>query len=233
MSKELVNNMNLEYTDLNTDSFCKVINKRSEMKKGQLFVLSGPSGTGKGTICKELISKYVNARLSVSMTTRGPRTGEIDGESYFFVTDEHFSNVLDVDGFLEYAEVYGSMYGTPKKPVLEALDQGIDVILEIDIQGALKVKESFPQGIFIFILPPSLKELEERLRKRGTESEDSIALRLSKAIDELSYINRYDYYVVNGDLDAASKNVAAIMKAEHSRVNNYTNTVVKHIIDNS
>ncbi len=201
------------------------------MKKGRLFVLSGPSGTGKGTICKE-ISSYNNANLSVSMTTRDPRSGEVEGESYFFVKDDHFLKVLESDGFLEHAEVYGSLYGTPKKPVLEALDRGEDVILEIDMQGALKVKESFPQGVFIFILPPSLKELEDRLRKRGTETEESIKLRLSKTIDELSYIEQYDYYVVNGDLDDASKNVAAIMKAEHSKVNEYTHKVIKRILNN-
>ena len=201
------------------------------MKKGRLFVLSGPSGTGKGTICKE-ISNYNNANLSVSMTTREPRSGEVDGESYFFVDDEHFLKVLEANGFLEHAEVYGSLYGTPKKPVLEALDRGEDVILEIDIQGALKVKESFPEGVFIFILPPSLKELEERLRKRGTETEESIKLRLSKTVDELSYIDRYDYYVVNADLSVASENVAAIMKAEHSKIDEYTDKVIKRLVEN-
>lgn len=201
------------------------------MKKGRLFVLSGPSGTGKGTICKEIRS-YNNANLSVSMTTREPRSGEIEGESYFFVDDEHFLKVLEEDGFLEHAEVYGSLYGTPKKPVLEALERGEDVILEIDIQGALKVKKTFPQGVFIFILPPSLKELEDRIRKRGTETEKSIRLRLSKTVDELSYIDQYDYYVVNKDLEIASRNVAAIMKAEHSKIDEYTEKLIKRIVEN-
>lgn len=199
------------------------------MKKGRLFVLSGPSGTGKGTICKE-ISSCNNANLSVSMTTRKPRSGEVEGESYFFVDEEYFLKVLDDDGFLEHAEVYGSLYGTPKKPVLEALGRGEDVILEIDIQGALKIKESFPRGVFIFILPPSIKELEERIRKRGTETEESIRLRLSKTVDELSYIDQYDYYVVNADIAIASRNVAAIMKAEHSKIDEYTDKVIKRII---
>lgn len=200
------------------------------MKKGRLFVISGPSGTGKGTICAE-ISRYMDANLSVSMTTREPRSGETDGESYFFVSGEEFAEVREADGFLEYAEVYGSMYGTPKEPVLKALDNGEDVILEIDIQGALKVKESFPQGVFIFILPPSLKELEDRLRKRGTESETCIGLRLSKTVEELTFIEQYDYYVINDELETASKNVAAIMKAEHSKVNDYTKKVVERLIN--
>lgn len=199
------------------------------MNKGRLFVISGPSGTGKGSICKEIIG-YMDAKLSISMTTRDPRDGEVEGESYFFVNDDRFEEVRKADGFLEYAEVYGSMYGTPKGPVIEALQRGDDVILEIDMQGALKVKESFPQGVFIFVLPPSLKELEDRLRKRGTESETSIALRLSKTIDELSFIEQYDYYVINDDLIAASRNVSAIMKAEHLKVNDYTKKVVEQLI---
>ena len=202
------------------------------MKKGQLYVISGPSGTGKGSICKEIINKHVGAELSVSMTTRKPRSGEVEGENYYFVTENHFSEVLKEKGFLEFAEVYGSRYGTPKAPVLKALDRGEDVILEIEMQGAMQVKKSFRGGIFIFILPPSLKELEDRLRKRGTESEESISLRMSKTIEELSYIDKYDYYVINDDLDEASQNVASIMRAEHLKINEDTKHILDRIIDN-
>lgn len=199
------------------------------MKKGRLFVISGPSGTGKGTICK-IISGTEDVRLSVSMTTREPRNDEVDGASYYFVTKDHFLDVLEADGFLEHAEVYGELYGTPKKPVIEALSKGRDVILEIDIQGALKVKKSFPDGVFIFILPPSLEALKERLEKRGTESADSIRLRLSMTKEEVSYIDQYDYYVVNEDLNEAAEVVSAIMKAERSKVDDYTQKVVNRII---
>lgn len=200
------------------------------MEKGRLFVLSGPSGTGKGTICKKILHQ-VDARLSVSMTTREPRVGETDGESYIFVSKEEFVDVLEQDGFLEHMEVYGSLYGTPKEPVMEALNRGDDVILEIDIQGALKVKESFPDGVFIFILPPSLSELENRLVKRGTESSECIKLRLDATIDELSYINEYDYYVINENVEDAASAVTAIMKSEHIRINEHTEEIIKEIIN--
>ena len=205
--------------------------KGRSMKKGRLFVISGPSGTGKGSICKE-IRNNTNINLSVSMTTREPRCDEIEGENYFFVEDKYFLEVLENEGFLEHAEVYGSLYGTPKEPVINALDRGEDVILEIDIQGALKVKKSFPDGVFIFILPPSLTVLKERLHNRGTETKESIELRMNETVEELSYIHKYDYYVVNEDLKEAAENVAAIMKSEHSRINSYTDILVKKIIDN-
>lgn len=201
------------------------------MKKGRLFVISGPSGTGKGSICKE-IRDNTKINLSVSMTTRTPRVDEVEGENYFFVNDEYFLEVLEAEGFLEHAEVYGSLYGTPKEPVVDALDRGEDVILEIDIKGALKVKKSFPDGVFIFILPPSLKILRERLCNRGTETKECIELRMNETIEELSYIHKYDYYVVNEHLKDAVDNVVAIMKSEHSRVDSYTDKLVKNIIDN-
>jgi guanylate kinase len=166
------------------------------------------------------------------MTTREPRENEIDGVHYHFVTEESFKENISSDGFLEYAEVYGSLYGTPKKPVIEALDGMKDVILEIDIQGALKVQESFPQGIFIFILPPSLKELENRLRSRRSETEDCIRLRLNEAEKELQYIEQYEYCVINDDLDEAAKNVCAIMRAEHLKVNDYTESIISKMLEN-
>lgn len=187
------------------------------MRKGLLFVVSGPSGAGKGTICKKLLEK-TGTDVSVSMTTRNPRPGEVEGENYFFVTQERFEEMLGEGGFLEYAKVYGNYYGTPKDQVLEKLAAGKDVILEIDIQGAMKIRESYPAGIFIFVLPPSMIELRKRITGRGAESEDDINLRLGEALKEVSYIDKYDYCVVNGELDEAVSRVAAIVKAEHSRV---------------
>jgi len=184
---------------------------------GKLFIISGPSGTGKGTICKRLIDE-TDVEISVSMTTRHPREGEVDGKSYYFTSKEEFQQAIENDGFLEWAEVYGNYYGTPKAKVEEKLAAGIDVLLEIDIQGALNVKEAYPNGIFIFILPPSMAELRKRITGRGTDSEESINLRLSQTLKEVSYIDKYDYCVVNGELDEAVARVKSIVIAEHSRV---------------
>lgn len=187
------------------------------MRKGRLFVVSGPSGAGKGTICKKLLEK-VDIELSVSMTTRKPRPGEIDGKNYYFVSEDHFLQTIQEEGFLEYAKVYGNYYGTPKDIVLKKLEDGKDVVLEIDIQGALKIRESYPKGVFIFILPPSMSELRRRITGRGSETEDDIKLRLGETLKEVSYIDKYDYCVVNGEINEAVNRVAAIVKAEHSRV---------------
>ena len=188
-----------------------------EKHAGKLFILSGPSGAGKGTICKALLAE-ADLELSVSMTTRNPRTGETEGESYYFVSKEEFLRKIDASGFLEYAEVYGNFYGTPKQPVIDKLSAGTDVILEIDMQGALKVKENYPDGVFIFILPPSMSELRKRLTGRGTETAEAIEMRLGETLKELSYIDKYDYCVVNGQLEEAVTRVKAIVTAEHSRV---------------
>lgn len=184
---------------------------------GKLFIISGPSGAGKGTICQRLVEDS-KVEVSVSMTTRTPRPGEIDGKSYYFTTREDFQKQIENDGFLEYAEVYGNYYGTPKQKVNEKLSDGTDVVLEIDIQGALNVKEAYPEGIFIFILPPSMAELRKRITGRGSETEEAINLRLSQTLKEVSYIDKYDYCVVNGDLEEAVARVKAIVMAEHSRV---------------
>ena len=188
-----------------------------EKHAGKLFILSGPSGAGKGTICKALLAE-TDLELSVSMTTRNPRAGETDGESYYFVSKDEFLRKIEASGFLEYAEVYGNFYGTPKQPVIEKLSAGTDVILEIDMQGALKVKENYPDGVFIFILPPSMSELRKRLTGRGTETAEAIEMRLGETLKELSYIDKYDYCVVNGQLEEAVTRVKAIVTAEHSRV---------------
>ena len=184
---------------------------------GKLFIISGPSGAGKGTICKRLIED-TKVEISVSMTTRNPRPGEVDGVSYYFTTKEEFEKEIRRGGFLEHAEVYGHYYGTPKAKVLEKLAAGIDVLLEIDIQGALHVKNAYPNGIFIFILPPSMAELRKRITGRGSETEEAINLRLSQTLKEVSYIDKYDYCVVNGELEEAVSRVKAIVVAEHSRV---------------
>ena len=189
---------------------------RSE-HKGKLFIISGPSGAGKGTICKRLVDE-TKVEVSVSMTTRQPRAGEIDGKSYYFTTKENFLKEVEAEGFLEWAEVYGNYYGTPTSKLDEKLSAGIDVVLEIDIQGALNVKEVYPEGIFIFILPPSMTELRKRITGRGSETEESLRLRLSQTLKEVSYIDKYDYCVVNDDLDEAVARVKAIVFAEHSRV---------------
>jgi guanylate kinase len=187
------------------------------MYKGLLFVVSGPSGAGKGTICKRLAEKF-DIYLSVSMTTRVPRPGETEGISYYFTTEDAFKKELEQDGFLEYANVYGNYYGTPKRKVEEQLALGRDVVLEIDIQGAMQIRKNYPKGIFIFILPPSMAELRKRITGRGSETEEAINLRMREALKEVTYIGKYDYCVVNGELEEAVNRVGAIITAEHSRV---------------
>lgn len=194
--------------------------------KGKLFVISGPSGTGKGAICKRLLGE-AGIELSVSMTTRAPRDGEIEGVNYFFTDRDRFLEAVKREDFLEYAEVYGNYYGTPKGPVIEKLREGTDVILEIDTQGAMKVKENYPQGVFIFILPPSMAELRKRITGRGTESREAIDMRLSSALSEISCIYKYDYCVVNGVLEEAVAGVKAIIAAEHSKVTEDVRTLIE------
>lgn len=186
-------------------------------KKGILIVISGPSGAGKGTICKELL-KRSDCFLSVSATTRSPRAGEVHGENYFFLTKEEFLKKVEEKDFLEYAEVYENYYGTPKSSVEEKLNMGHNVILEIDIQGALKVKENVQDGVFIFILPPSMEELKQRIIKRGSETEESLMLRFKSAYKEINYVSKYNYAVVNDTVDSAVKKIESILIAEKCRV---------------
>ncbi|MGI6211307.1 MAG: guanylate kinase [Anaerovoracaceae bacterium] len=187
---------------------------------GKLFVISGPSGTGKGTICAQLLRDLEGEGLglSVSMTTREPREGEVDGESYFFKTREEFLEEVRQGGLLEYAETYGNYYGTPRGYVEDQLRSGHDVLLEIEMQGALQVKRAMPGAVMIFILPPSLEELRRRIIGRGTEDEATIELRMSQVQNEISYIKYYDYFVINDDLDEAVHRVEEILHAEKSRI---------------
>jgi len=188
------------------------------MKKGKLFIVSGPSGTGKGTICKELLAMDPNLRLSVSVTTRAPREGEVDGREYYFITRERYMELLEEGGLLEHASVYGkTLYGTPRQPVIDWLEEGIDVVLEIDVQGAFQVRENYPDSILIFILPPSMEELEQRIRGRGSETEEALATRLGEAQHEIDQADRYDYRVVNGDLQQAIEDVQQIIQQERTQ----------------
>ena len=184
------------------------------MNQGRLFVLSGPSGAGKGTICDKIIESG-DAQLSISMTTRAIRGNEVPNVSYYFVSDEEFDKTIEEDGFLEYAGIYGHRYGTPKKPVLEALGKGRDVILEIEMQGAQKVKSNYKDAVLIFVLPPSLKVLRQRLAGRNSDSPEQIEQRTKATISEIHKIKDYDYYVINDELEAAVNTVKAIMAAEH------------------
>lgn len=187
--------------------------------RGLLIVISGPSGAGKGTICGRLKEQNRNIWVSTSMTTREPRKGERNGIDYYFVTKEEFEEKIKKNGFLEYATVHhGNYYGTPKDKIEEKLEEGRDVILEIDIQGALKVQEEAPDALFIFIVPPTMDTLKERLIKRNTEDEEKILERFKKAYIEINEIQKYNYVVVNDRVDVATNKVDAIITAEKCRV---------------
>ena len=182
-------------------------------RKGILIVVSGFSGAGKGTLMKELLKRYDNYALSVSMTTRAPREGEVDGESYFFVDKETFEKTIAEDGLIEYASYCGNYYGTPREYVEKCLQDGRDVILEIEIQGALKVKEKFPETLLLFVMPPSAAELKRRLEGRGTESPEVIRERLVRASEEAEGIENYEYLIINDDLDECVREMNDIINA--------------------
>ena len=184
------------------------------MIKGQIYVLSGPSGVGKGTVVKEVIKNGKDVVLSVSATTRSPREGEAEGINYFFKTHSEFEKMIEENAFMEWAKFCDNYYGTPKEAVFEKINNGIDVILEIETKGAMKIKESYPESVFIFIAPPSLKELENRLRGRGTETEEVILKRLGEAERELSLAKKYDYIVINDCIKQATDDILTIMKAD-------------------
>ena len=186
------------------------------MSKGILIVLSGFSGAGKGTLVKELMKTYDNYALSISMTTRNPRVGETDGVEYFFSTRENFEKKIAEDGLIEYAEYCGNYYGTPKSYVEQQLTAGKDVILEIEIQGALKVKEKLPETLLLFVTPPSATVLKDRLVGRGTETMEVIDQRMRRAVEESQGIEAYDYLVVNDDLEACTEEIHQIVQAAKS-----------------
>lgn len=187
-------------------------------KEGLLIVLSGPSGTGKGAICSALLKDKKNIHLSISCTTRKPRQGETDGVNYFFRTENEFIAMIEEGKLLEYAKVFDHYYGTPFDYVKEKLAMGFDVLLEIDVQGAMKVKENYPESILIFVTPPSLKELTNRIRKRGTETEEQIGKRLSIATSELDMIKKYDYIIVNDIIRTVVDKINHILSAEKLKV---------------
>lgn len=188
------------------------------MSKGFLLVISGPSGSGKGTVCKKLLERNKDLVYSVSATTRKARKGEIDGVNYFFMDEKTFDEMASRGEFLEYASVHGNKYGTPKKFVVEQVNKGEIVILEIDVQGALQVKKLYDEAVFVFLLPPSMEELKKRILKRGTESKEDMDIRLKNAGDELKLVYEYDYVVVNDSVDEAVENIEAIIKAEKLKV---------------
>lgn len=197
------------------------------MSKGILVVVSGFSGAGKGTVMKELLRRYNNYALSVSVTTRKPRPGEEDGREYFFRTKEEFEKLIREDALIEYARYVENYYGTPRSYVEEKLSEGKDVILEIEIQGAMKVKEKIPEALLVFITPPSVEELKNRLEGRGTETAAVIASRMNRAGEEAEGMDAYDYLVVNDDLDECVERMHQIIMSEHFRMERNTAFVQK------
>lgn len=196
--------------------------------RGVLIVISGPSGAGKGTICKALLEKHKDdIFLSVSATTREPRKGEVHGVNYYFLTKDEFKAKVEEGDFLEWAEVYGNYYGTPKSRVEEMLEKGKNVILEIDIQGALRVKENTEDGVFIFILPPSMEELKQRIIGRGSETQESLMRRFNSAFQEINYISKYNYGVVNDTVEEAVEKIEHILSAEQCRVDRLRHPILE------
>ena len=200
-------------------------------KKGLLIIFSGPSGSGKGTIMKSLLASREDTVLSVSMTTRAPRPGEIDGYHYHFVTREEFQKTIEEDGFLEYAEYNGNFYGTPEAPIRRLLNEGKNVMLEIEVQGAEKVMDHRSDVVSIFITTPSYEELERRLRGRGTEPEEVIQKRMKTSQYELSRAFRYQYIVLNDEVEKAVDRITTIIDAEHMRYSRMENTILEVLKD--
>ena len=194
-------------------------------EKGLLIVLSGFSGAGKGTVMRRLLQKYENYSLSISATTRSPRFGEVDGQDYFFKTTEQFESMISDGQLIEYAKYVSNFYGTPKDYVEEQLELGKNVVLEIEIQGALKVKEKFPGTVLLFLLPPSAMELQKRLIGRGTEDLATIKARLSRAVEESQGVENYDYIVVNDDLEICVDKINCIVVSEHNKAVNNLNLI--------
>ena len=195
-------------------------------KRGILAIISGFSGAGKGTFVNKLLEKD-NYAVSISATTREPRQGEVDGKNYFFKSRDEFENMIENNQLIEYAEYVGNYYGTPRDYVFKKLEEGYDVILEIEMQGALKVKEKFPETALIFITPPSADELKKRLVGRGTETIEQIDKRMSRAVDECDYMNKYDYIVVNDDLDECVDEIHRLLQSIHNAKENQSELIEK------
>ncbi len=203
-------------------------------KKGLLVVISGPSGVGKSTVRQALFSmKGHNLVYSVSMTTRAPRATESEAVDYYFVSKEEFDRRIEEDMFLEYAEFVGNMYGTPLDKVEELLDQGKEVVLEIDTEGALQVRSKMPDAIMIFIVPPTKEALYERLRRRGTESDYQLEKRIEKANKEFKLAHKYDYIVANDDVENAADRILAIIRAEHAKTSRSIHSYLDILEDNN
>lgn len=183
-------------------------------RNGLLVVLSGPSGSGKGTLIKRVREQYENIRFSISATTRKPREGEIDGKNYFFITTDQFKSMIENDKLVEWVEYCGNYYGTPREYVEESTSQGFDIVLEIEVEGALNIIKRYPECVSIFILPPSFEELRRRIEGRGTEKPDVIDRRLERAKKELEFVNHYDYVVINDNIEEAASEIVNILSAE-------------------
>lgn len=201
------------------------------MSKGTLFIVSGPSGCGKGTVLAEIL-KQDNVYYSVSATTRAPRPGEINGVNYHFLSKDEFERLIENGGMLEYANYCGNYYGTPKKPVEDMLTEGKNVILEIEVQGALKVMEKCPEAVSVFILPPSLKELRRRLHKRGTETEEVIEKRIGEAAGEIRKAVNYDYVMINGELEIAVSDLLSIINSQKLKKEN-SEYLIDEVLENA
>ncbi len=201
------------------------------MGKGLLVVISAPSGGGKGTILKELFARDSNLRLSVSATTRSPRPGEENGKQYYFLSRQEFQDLIDRGEMLEHAEYVGNFYGTPRGPVQEWTEAGRDVVLEIEVQGGAQVKKLMPECVSIFILPPSMKVLEERLRGRGTEDDATVAKRLETARREIPHAKEYDYIVYNDQVENAVEKIQAILRAEKLKYSRNTDSIERVLQD--
>lgn len=200
----------------------------SQLSNGFLLVLSGPSGSGKGTVSEALLkNNKEDIVFSISATTRKPRKTEVDGENYFFLEEEEFKKMAEEGEFLEYAYVHNNYYGSPRKFVMEQIEKGEIVLLEIDVQGALQIKKNYKEAIFIFLLPPTMDELRNRIVKRGTETEEDIKRRFSNAFKELDFVGEYDFFVVNDKVEDAVKDIEAIIKSERLRVKRYADIKLK------